>query len=168
MMAEFIRLLRRALAVAQIRSRPRSRIETMVNPVLRLERTARQIYYRAFDADSVLGAPIRRALEAGFQMTPPRTESTILDLERATWWRFHLIGRAKRVTRAAHRRTMASTSLCASIQLATRGKRRPHWPDRRPLAGGNARTTSAGGRGATGRRHSGISWYEQLPSRKRF
>jgi hypothetical protein len=63
-------------------------IETMVNPVLRLERTARQIYYRAFDADSVLGAPIRRALEAGFQMTPPRTESTILDLERATWWRF--------------------------------------------------------------------------------
>lgn len=63
-------------------------IEPMVDPVLRLERTATTIRYRAFDAGSVLGTPIRQALLNGFNMTPPATLSSITPIERATWWRF--------------------------------------------------------------------------------
>lgn len=63
-------------------------IEPMTDPVLRLERTATAIIYQVFDAMSVLGAPIRRALLNGFEMTPPMSSSSIADLQRATWWRF--------------------------------------------------------------------------------
>ena len=63
-------------------------IEPMVDPVLRLERTPTSIRYRAFDADSVLGTPIRQALLNGFNMTPKATFSSIADREKATWWRF--------------------------------------------------------------------------------
>lgn len=63
-------------------------IDTMVDPVLRLERTNDGIVYQAFDANSVLGSPIRQALENGFRMSPPRSMSSIRNLERATWWRF--------------------------------------------------------------------------------
>ncbi|MBI5237724.1 MAG: phospholipase D family protein [Deltaproteobacteria bacterium] len=63
-------------------------IESMVDPVLRLERTANSIMYRAFDADSVLGAPIKQALLNGFRMLPPTSYSSIADLTKATLWRF--------------------------------------------------------------------------------
>jgi len=63
-------------------------IEPMSDPVLRLERTTTAIVYQAFDANSVLGAPIRQALLNGFQMSPVATSSTIPNLEKATWWRF--------------------------------------------------------------------------------
>jgi hypothetical protein len=63
-------------------------IESMADPVLRLERTATSIRYRAFDADSVLGTPIRQALLNGFNMTPQASSSSIADREKATWWRF--------------------------------------------------------------------------------
>lgn len=63
-------------------------IEPMADPVLRLERTAKTIIYQAFDANSVLGTPIRQALLNGFNMSPPASSSSIADLEKATWWRF--------------------------------------------------------------------------------
>lgn len=63
-------------------------IETFTDPVLRLERTADSIRYRAFDADSVLGTPIKHALLSGFDMEPQTSYSSIAELERATWWRF--------------------------------------------------------------------------------
>jgi hypothetical protein len=63
-------------------------IGPMADPVLRLEKTATSIRYRAFDANSVLGAPIRQALLNGFNMTPPITFSSIAVRARATWWRF--------------------------------------------------------------------------------
>jgi hypothetical protein len=63
-------------------------IESMADPVLRLERTANSIRYRAFDAGSVLGTPIRQALLNGFNMTPQTSFRSIADIEKATWWRF--------------------------------------------------------------------------------
>ena len=63
-------------------------IEPMVDPVLRLERTPTAIVYQAFDANSVLGNPIRQALLNGFEMSPPTSSSSIANLEKATWWRF--------------------------------------------------------------------------------
>lgn len=63
-------------------------IESMADPVLRLERTESVIRYRAFDANSVLGAPIRQALLNGFTMSPPLSSKSIVDLDKATWWRF--------------------------------------------------------------------------------
>ena len=63
-------------------------IESMIDPVLRLERTANGIRYRAFDAGSVLGAPIRQALLNGFEMSPRTSSSPIANLDKATWWRF--------------------------------------------------------------------------------
>ena len=63
-------------------------IEPMIDPVLRLERTANAIIYQAFDSRSVLGAPMRQALLNGFAMTPPATSQTPVERSRATWWRF--------------------------------------------------------------------------------
>jgi len=63
-------------------------IEPMIDPVLRLERTATAIIYQAFDANSVLGTPIRQALLNGFAMSPPASSCSITNLEKATWWRF--------------------------------------------------------------------------------
>jgi hypothetical protein len=63
-------------------------IESMADPVLRLERTSTAIIYQAFDANSVLGAPIRQALLNGFEMSPPVSSSSIPKRDQATWWRF--------------------------------------------------------------------------------
>lgn len=63
-------------------------IEPMADPVLRLERTATAIIYQAFDANSVLGTPIRQALMNGFAISPPASFSSIPKLDHATWWRF--------------------------------------------------------------------------------
>jgi hypothetical protein len=63
-------------------------IDPMADPVLRLERTADAIIYQAFDSASVLGRPIRQALENGFMTNPVSTHQTITDRDRATWWRF--------------------------------------------------------------------------------
>jgi HKD family nuclease len=63
-------------------------IDPMIDPVLRLERTVTAIIYRAFDYNSILGAPIRQALLNGFNMSPPTSFSSISDLNTATWWRF--------------------------------------------------------------------------------
>lgn len=63
-------------------------IEPMADPVLRLERTATVIIYQAFDANSILGSPIRQALLNGFEMSPPTSSCSIANLEKATWWRF--------------------------------------------------------------------------------
>jgi HKD family nuclease len=63
-------------------------IEPMIDPVLRLERTATAIIYQAFDAMSVLGTPIRQALLNGFEISPPVSFSSIPRLDQATWWRF--------------------------------------------------------------------------------
>lgn len=63
-------------------------IEPMIDPVLRLERTDTAIIYQAFDANSVLGTPIRQALMNGFKISPPASSSSIADLKKATWWRF--------------------------------------------------------------------------------
>jgi hypothetical protein len=63
-------------------------IAPMDDPVLRLERTPMGIIYWAYDANSVLGLPIRRALLNGFDMIPPMTFKTLADQSRATWWRF--------------------------------------------------------------------------------
>jgi hypothetical protein len=60
----------------------------MTNPVLRLERTADAITYRAFDANSIMGSQIRDALLMGFKLRPQVTFSSISDIERSTWWRF--------------------------------------------------------------------------------
>lgn len=62
--------------------------DTMNDPVLRLERTGSAIIYRAFDADSIMGAPIRDALKVGFKLRPQQSYSSIGSLEKATWWRF--------------------------------------------------------------------------------
>lgn len=63
-------------------------IEPMADPVLRLERTTDEIIYQAFDANSVLGSPIRQALMNGFRMSPQTSFSSISELNKATWWRF--------------------------------------------------------------------------------
>lgn len=63
-------------------------IDPMADPVLRLERTPTAIIYRAFDASSILGTPIRQALINGFAMSPPATLKTVADQAKATWWRF--------------------------------------------------------------------------------
>ena len=63
-------------------------IDAMMDPVLRIERTATAIVYQAFDALSVLGAPIRQALLNGFAMNPPATKQSVRNREHATWWRF--------------------------------------------------------------------------------
>jgi HKD family nuclease/hemin uptake protein HemP len=63
-------------------------IEPLVDPVLRLERTANTILYQAFDSTSALGAPIRQALQRGLLFEPPQTYQTISDVNRATLWRF--------------------------------------------------------------------------------
>lgn len=63
-------------------------IERINDPVLRMERTTSGIVYRAFDAKSVMGAPIRTALMNGFALSPPATFTSIADRTRATWWRF--------------------------------------------------------------------------------
>ena len=63
-------------------------IESMTDPVLRLERMETTIIYQAFDANSVLGTPIRQALLNGFAMSPPESFSSIPKLDQATWWRF--------------------------------------------------------------------------------
>lgn len=63
-------------------------IEPMLDPVVRLERTATAIFYQTFDALSVLGKPIHQALLNGFAMDPPTTVKTVADASRATWWRF--------------------------------------------------------------------------------
>jgi len=63
-------------------------IEPMTDPLLRLERTANAIIYQAFDAQSVLGSPIRQALLNGFNLPSPNSFSSIADLKKATWWRF--------------------------------------------------------------------------------
>ncbi len=63
-------------------------IEALADPVLRLERTSNSIRYRAFDAGSVLGKPIRQALLNGFDLVPHSSFMTVRDLAKATWWRF--------------------------------------------------------------------------------
>lgn len=63
-------------------------IEPMADPVLRVERTATTIIYQVFDANSVLGTPIKQALLNGFDLSPPVSFSSIAELEKATWWRF--------------------------------------------------------------------------------
>ncbi len=64
-------------------------IESMSEPVLRLERTGTNtIVYQAFDGNSILGAPIKQALLNGFAMSPPATLCSIPGRDRATWWRF--------------------------------------------------------------------------------
>ena len=63
-------------------------IESMTDPVLRLERTTNAIIYQAFDAFSILGTPIRQSMLNGFAMNPPSSSQSIKDLARATWWRF--------------------------------------------------------------------------------
>ncbi len=63
-------------------------IDPMADPVLRLERTPTAIIYRAFDANSILGTPIRQALLNGFAMSPQVTFKTVADQAKATWWRF--------------------------------------------------------------------------------
>ena len=64
-------------------------INPFVDPVIRLERTASQVVYQAFDADSVLGFPIMEALTSGLSSEPPETYLTRpRDPGSATWWRF--------------------------------------------------------------------------------
>jgi hypothetical protein len=64
-------------------------IDSMDDPVVRLERTATDIFYEAYDRDSVLGRPIMDALERGRKMKPPVTELTLKNNPaQATWWRF--------------------------------------------------------------------------------
>jgi hypothetical protein len=63
-------------------------IESLTDPVLRLERTATAIIYQAFDSRSVLGAPIWQALQRGLLFRPPQTSQTISNTTRATLWRF--------------------------------------------------------------------------------
>lgn len=63
-------------------------IDTMNDPVLRLERSANGITYQAFDASSILGTPIYTALQNGFTTSPPATLSSIANRAHATWWRF--------------------------------------------------------------------------------
>jgi hypothetical protein len=63
-------------------------IDSMDDPVVRLERTATGIFY-VYDRDSVLGRPIMDALERGRKMKPPVTELTLRNNPaQATWWRF--------------------------------------------------------------------------------
>lgn len=63
-------------------------IEPMGDPVLRLEKTDDAIRYRAYDANAILGAPIKHAILNGFKMNPPTSYKTISDEIRATMWRF--------------------------------------------------------------------------------
>jgi HKD family nuclease len=63
-------------------------IKQMVDPVMRMERTDQGTVYEAYDSGSALGRPIREALERGFALVPPRTEASISDRDRATWWQF--------------------------------------------------------------------------------
>jgi HKD family nuclease len=64
-------------------------IDPMIDPVVRLERTATAIVYQTFDANSVLGRPIMDALRKGLKFDPPVTFlTTPQEPRRATWWRF--------------------------------------------------------------------------------
>jgi len=63
-------------------------IDPMPDPVLRLERTPTAMIYRAYDANAILGKPIRQALLNGFEMLPSATVKTVADQAKATWWRF--------------------------------------------------------------------------------
>jgi len=64
-------------------------IDPFVDPVIRLERTASEVVYQAFDAESVLGFPIMEALRRGLSFEPPQTFLTLPgEPSRATWWRF--------------------------------------------------------------------------------
>jgi hypothetical protein len=63
-------------------------INTMPDPVLRLERTPTAVVYQAFDANSALGKPIRQKLLNGFALNPAETHQTVADRARTTWWRF--------------------------------------------------------------------------------
>lgn len=66
-----------------------SEIDTMPDPVVRLERTPATIIYQTFDANSVLGRPIMDALRKGLEFNPPVTFlTTPLEPHHATWWRF--------------------------------------------------------------------------------
>lgn len=64
-------------------------IDSMTDPVVRLERTPDAIVYQTFDAYSVLGRPLMDALKRGLDFDPPSTFlTTPRDPQHATWWRF--------------------------------------------------------------------------------
>jgi len=64
-------------------------INSINDPILRLERSTTGILYQAFDAKSTLGIPIMEALEQGRRMKPGTTELTKPDNpQSSTWWRF--------------------------------------------------------------------------------
>lgn len=64
-------------------------IDSMADPVVRLERTSTAITYQTFDANSLLGRPIMDALRKGLEFIPPVTSLTRpADPVHATWWRF--------------------------------------------------------------------------------
>jgi hypothetical protein len=64
-------------------------IDTINDPVLRLERTATPIVYQAFDSNSVLGRPIMEALRRGLNQRPPSTMLAVpANPANSTWYRF--------------------------------------------------------------------------------
>lgn len=63
-------------------------IDTMDDPVLRLERTPNGISYEAYDRSSAQGRQIMKALEEGMQTDPPTTLLTVADAAHATMARF--------------------------------------------------------------------------------
>lgn len=64
-------------------------IDTLPDPVLRLERAPSGIVYQAFDANSVLGRPIMEALRRGLTQKPPSTVLTVPSSPMSsTWYRF--------------------------------------------------------------------------------
>jgi len=64
-------------------------IRNLNDPVVRFQRTADGILYRAFDRESPEGQTIMRALMEGLRADPPTTHLTKPNSpESSTWWRF--------------------------------------------------------------------------------
>jgi HKD family nuclease len=59
------------------------------DPVIRFERTPGGVQYSVYDANSLLGKPIKEALDRGLNMNPPTTYMTKPRTpQSSTWWRF--------------------------------------------------------------------------------
>lgn len=57
-------------------------------PLLAFSAVGDKLFYEFLDSADPVGSEVMRLLEAGFDMDPPRTHSSVEDREHATWFRF--------------------------------------------------------------------------------
>jgi hypothetical protein len=62
---------------------------SMVDPVVRFERTSSGVQYEAYDSSTPKGYAIMQTLKQGLTVTPPSTFLTVPSNQTSsTWWRF--------------------------------------------------------------------------------